>query len=246
MEFKTLLLKLYNRVLLPESSARTKLYNAFLWRLFPDPLDKHLLNLVSNRGKLKFIVIGANDGVTYDPLFKFITRFKWEGLMVEPHPVSFESLKKNYNSRGLKNIYFENVAISETSNEQEFFYFDVMGLTKKERKVYSCLSSLDRSHLEKYLDGNPDLVIKSIMVESLTLVQLIEKYEMQDIDLLMIDAEGSDFEILNSIDFTLINPTIIYYEHFHFSEEQKQVITKMLADQQYQLMEGVINSIAYK
>ncbi len=33
-----------------------------------------------------FIGIGANDGVTHDPLYPFVRDFGWRGIMVEPIP----------------------------------------------------------------------------------------------------------------------------------------------------------------
>jgi hypothetical protein len=33
-----------------------------------------------------FIGIGANDGVTHDPLYPFVRDFRWRGIIVEPIP----------------------------------------------------------------------------------------------------------------------------------------------------------------
>src|SRR6266568_4231619 len=40
-----------------------------------------------------FIGIGANDGVTHDPLYPFVRDFEWRGIMVEPIPEVFAELE---------------------------------------------------------------------------------------------------------------------------------------------------------
>lgn len=44
----------------------------------------------------KFVHIGANDGKTGDPIWKYVKRDKWRGVFVEPISSMFEKLKKNY------------------------------------------------------------------------------------------------------------------------------------------------------
>lgn len=47
-----------------------------------------------------FIGIGANDGVTHDPLYPFVRDFGWRGIMVEPIPEAFAALERNYAGLG--------------------------------------------------------------------------------------------------------------------------------------------------
>lgn len=244
--FKDPILKLYNWIIPKDSVLRSNLYNWFLWTIFPDPLDELLLQLVRDKCQLKFIEIGANDGITFDPLYKFIRKFNWKGILVEPHPYYFDQLKKNYQGLRNKKISFANVALAEKSGKREFFYFDVSGLTKKEYNFYKCICSLDQSHLEKLKSQNPKLKIKSTEVVTTTLMQLIEGNSLQDVDLVMIDAEGKDYEIIRSIDFTKINPKIIYYEHFHIEDTQKESLSRLLTSHGYRQFEGKINTIAYQ
>src|ERR1700761_6797871 len=78
-------------------------------------------NLLLTHGEqLTFIEIGANDGVSSDPLREFIVKYPWKGVLVEPQPDVFETLKSNY--AHLENrIFFENVAIASNSGPIEMY-----------------------------------------------------------------------------------------------------------------------------
>ena len=50
-----------------------------------DVLSSFLNNLSkSKKGKIFFIQIGANDGQWNDPIYKFIRRDRWSGILIEP------------------------------------------------------------------------------------------------------------------------------------------------------------------
>ena len=89
-----------------------------MWQVFPDSLDAQLQKLTKGKTGIKFIEIGANDGITWDPLFKFIKKYKWEGILVEPHPRYFRELVENYTSIIPGKIHFENIAISDDNGEK--------------------------------------------------------------------------------------------------------------------------------
>ena len=47
---------------------------------------------MARRGRrLSFVQIGANDGVTGDPIRRFILEFGWSGVLVEPQLEIFEA-----------------------------------------------------------------------------------------------------------------------------------------------------------
>ena len=69
---------------------------------------------------LNFIQIGANDGEYGDPLRRFITKYAWRGLLVEPQPAVFAKLQKNYSDHK-ERLVFENVAIASGVSSIEMF-----------------------------------------------------------------------------------------------------------------------------
>ena len=73
--------------------------------------------LMGIRGRsLKFIQVGANDGVFGDPLRKYIIEFEWRGLLVEPQPDIFNKLQSNYADVGT-GVHFENSAVSNVAGQ---------------------------------------------------------------------------------------------------------------------------------
>src|SRR2546423_3447368 len=46
--------------------------------------------------ELTFVQVGAFDGITKDPLFKYISKYGWRGVMVEPQPGPADQLRELY------------------------------------------------------------------------------------------------------------------------------------------------------
>ena len=81
--------------------------------------DKKIIeNLFKNKIK-QVIQIGANDGIRFDSLNKFIKKNRTKSVLVEPIKNNFVKLKKNYKKFNFVKI--ENSAIS-TNNEINFLY----------------------------------------------------------------------------------------------------------------------------
>lgn len=67
------------------------------------------------------ILIGANDGVTGDPLWEIRDICMWRGILVEPQPEIFAKLQYNY--RNNADIVCENVAIGVTDGEMQLYRY---------------------------------------------------------------------------------------------------------------------------
>lgn len=59
---------------------------------------------------ISFIQVGANDGRYGDPLHKYIVKYPWRGILVEPQPDVFTRLCANY-AAYKDRLIFKNVAI---------------------------------------------------------------------------------------------------------------------------------------
>lgn len=59
-------------------------------------LEFVIAHLMLSRPSIFFIQIGANDGISNDPLHKFITQFCWKGILLEPLPEVFTRLTTTY------------------------------------------------------------------------------------------------------------------------------------------------------
>src|SRR2546422_396902 len=64
-----------------------------------------------------------NDGKTGDPIHSLLADHpSWHALLVEPVPLLFERLKRNYTDAS--RFRFENVAITERAGTSRFYYVD--------------------------------------------------------------------------------------------------------------------------
>jgi hypothetical protein len=64
---------------------------------------------------------------------------------------------------------------------------------------------------------------------------MIQRNQVQQIDLIHIDTEGYDYEILKQIDFDKYQPDIILYEHKHLENKVYKSSIRMLKERGYKL-----------
>ena len=177
-----------------------------------------------------FLYIGANDGLRSDPIRYFIVRDQWQGILVEPLPDVFLSLKSNFSYLKKSRLVFVNAAISsDNSANLSFWTFDdkfLNTLNPEERINYLRKSSFDRNHVRQFLDLNKlsEDVLMEIRVPCLTVSALVREYWNSDpINLIVMDAEGHEASIIPSIDFKEINPEGIYFESHNLGPNKARV-----------------------
>lgn len=197
------------------------------------PLAYIVAEHVVRNGKLRFLQIGAFDGKTCDDLRNVIDSYDCQGVLVEPQSGAFKSLEETY--RDCSKVTLINAAIDEVSGERDFF------MTSDEA---SLLSSFDRNHLLKHGVSASDIVVKKI--PCLTINNVLEAAGMDGVDLIQIDAEGYDYEIIKSIDFSSINPAIIRFEIDHLSQQDLSACLGTLAEQGYRFFPENKDMIALK
>jgi FkbM family methyltransferase len=175
---------------------------------------------------VRFIQVGASDGLVNDPIRDLVVRNNWSGVFIEPLPRSYEKLLRNYDYLNHQNLFFENVAIStDGQRELRFWTYKESFLASLDNKEhidrYRRKSSFERSHLIKFLpeerasEGN----IEEIRVETTTIRNLMNKYAIEELQLLVIDAEGYDRNIVESTLADGILPQVIFFESTHITDK---------------------------
>jgi FkbM family methyltransferase len=180
-----------------------------------------LINKVcKNKPQLKFIQIGANDGISCDPIHEFVKKYNWNGVLIEPEPKVFKLLQKNYIDND--NLIFENMAITDYKGEISLSFSNDPSLDSN--KLFSTVTPqkgiLSRSN---YINS-----IETIQVPCDTLENICIKHALLDFDLLLIDVEGYENNLINSIDFKKVRPSIIHFEHAHITYNEHQNIIDYL------------------
>jgi len=243
--FRKSILRIYNFIFPKDSITRARLYSRFLWKYFPDPVDKFLIEFSEKNKSIKFIQVGANDGISFDPVYKFVKKYNWSGVLIEPLQPYFDELKRNYFKIKNHNLYFEKCAISKYFGNETIYFISNLTGKEKDYEVLKAISSFNRNHVLRYIGGRKTLEIKSAEITVTTLEDIIEKYHYHDFNILIIDTEGFDFEIIKTINFKEIKPDIILYEHIHLSEDERKTCMKLLKLNGYKSFEDGINTLAY-
>lgn len=151
-----------------------------------------------------FIDIGAHDGISYSNSYYFERNLKWNGICIEPNPIVFEKLKRN---RICKTI---NGCIYKWNGSVDFLV--VKGPAEMLSGIFS---EYDKKHLRrinleiKQRGGSKE--IKKI--KSFILDDLLSENNIGDVDLLTIDTEGSELNILKTIDFSKRRFSVICVEN---------------------------------
>lgn len=191
---------------------------------FTDFLDLVATRYCRPPSEFFFIQIGAFDGVAGDPLQHLVRRHGWRGLLVEPQHRAFQKLKENYASQ--PQLQFFNVAIGTKDGELTLY-------TRKSDDV-----SIASTNKDLLLKRAPAREVQSYSVPCWTIATLLANSGTgaTTIDLLQIDTEGSDYDIIQSIDYRHMKPTIVRYEHLLMSRRQKNACIALLASHSYRFI----------
>lgn len=180
------------------------------------------------KGKVRFIQIGANDGLRSDPLRDFIVRNPWEGILVEPIPYSFKRLVRNYSYLNRPGLHFENAAIGSSDTPLSFWSFKESYLTSlKTQEAGDRLrrkSSFDKEHVKKFVPEikSSEAILEKIDIPVVSIKELIKKHQTNStIHLLAVDAEGYDQEIIKDTLESGIEPCVIFFESDHIPDRDK-------------------------
>jgi hypothetical protein len=74
-------------------------------------------------------------------------------------------------------------------------------------------------------------------VEALTFESLLARHDNPEVDLLVIDTEGHDARILDTIDLVRTRPRLIAYEHFHLARAEREACRARIEAAGYETLE---------
>ena len=191
---------------------KNKYKNATYW------IEKYLSD-----GRSYIIQIGANDGVSGDPLFDMAQKHEnWILLLVVPVLLLFDQLKNNYGNT--VRVTYVNAAINEDGGSQSFYVIDQKAYQEIPNlsRDYEQIGSFDKQHLISLGGERLRKFIAPIEVQSYSLIQLLDLYEINHFDALLLDAEGYDWLILKQLDLEKHRPKIIFFEQTHLNSKDVQ------------------------
>jgi FkbM family methyltransferase len=156
---------------------------------------------------MNIIQIGTcvgNDDVT-----SLIQNNKIDSLvLIEPMSIHNNSILDCY--KNVENVFLENIAITYDDRKEISFFYHQNDGPKYE------VSSIDKHHIIKH--GYNEQGIIELKVKSIMLNELFEKYNLLNIDVLFIDAEGIDDKLIKSINFEKFQISKIFFENLHITD----------------------------
>lgn len=151
-----------------------------------------------------FVDIGANDGITISNTLFFERELDWKGICFEPLKEAFQNLSANRKS--------VNINGCASSRDGKDSFISVTGYAEM---LSGLKSKYDSRHFERL---NKEVqkyggAIEEIEIECYDVNRVLKENNIRDIDFISIDTEGSEFDILNAIDFSYFNITAITVEN---------------------------------
>lgn len=189
----------------------------------PFSIDKTLNNLFLKKKIRNLVQIGSNDGKRFDIINGFVKKFSPKSILVEPIKKDFEDLKDNY--KDYQNVFFENSAISVNDTIQYLYRVDDAKYKFYDEHIKG-IASFEIKHLIKHGVSKSHIIKEHI--NSITIKDLLGKYSIDKLDLLVVDAEGYDGDII--IDFlsnSSLRPTIIF-EYIHINHKTFKKLVDLL------------------
>ena len=178
----------------------------------------HLLQDVfawKSRGKRQagfFVEVGVGDGERISNTFLLEKRFGWTGLLVEPNKGFHGSIKAIRKSELVEEAAFH--SDGETlkflqATDGEFSGLEVAHVDRNEKRAQP---------------------ISEYAVNANTLTSVLDRYDApNEIDYVSIDTEGSEFEVLQGIDFQRYDIKVITVEHNYESKKLAKVDALLLS-----------------
>tara|TARA_Y100001936_G_scaffold35732_1_gene33795 strand:- start:777 stop:1520 length:744 start_codon:yes stop_codon:yes gene_type:complete len=174
------------------------------------------------------IQIGANDGKRHDHLNYFIKKFKINSVLVEPITDCFNELKKNYLDYNF--VKLENSAIGVNNELSYLFQVNKKGLNFYHDDIKG-LNSFDINHLLKH--GVKKKHINKTKISSISILELIRKYNINQLDLLCVDTEGYDDKIVNEFLISTNLKPLIIFEYIHIKNKSLKELLNLLNTKNY-------------
>jgi FkbM family methyltransferase len=195
------------------------------------------------RGRVRFVQVGANDGLRWDPLREFIIRDRWQGVLIEPVPGVFKMLKQNYGYLKDSNLHFENVAISSHSGSLALWTFTDAFLADHsldEQVILLHKSSTRKVNMVQAAKEwpGPEAAVEQIVVPCMSMNVLINKYFPEGrLELVVIDAEGHEADIVRSMDFNRFDIAALVFESFLLNQATRMELYALLEANGYRIRE---------
>ena len=187
-----------------------------------------------NRSDLVVWQVGAADGILVDPIRPLMVRFNPVSVLLEPNPWVFKELQKNYAQNDQAVLL--NAALTDHDCALEMNCMIPEQIRAKKLPDWTLgISSL--YHDKNVLDGRdltPELhegilsAMRRETVRGLCVRSIMDEAGIGLPDLLVVDAEGSDANVIKQILGEGATPLIIQFEHSNLGADEQVDLAELL------------------
>lgn len=168
--------------------------------------DEYIYNNFFKNKKDKgfFLEIGADDGIRFSNCKFFEETLNWDGIAIEAREQAYNKL---INNRKCNCIH---AVLSDIEENTTFLDIKGYGLG-----LSGLIDKYDKRHVVRINNdikntNNEGHDIINVKTEKLN--NILDKYNVTNIDFLSIDTEGSEIDILKTLDFNKYNINVITIE----------------------------------
>jgi FkbM family methyltransferase len=185
--------------------------------------DIYVTRILKEKRDGYFVEVGANNGFLMSNTYLLEKNYDWKGICIEATPDKIHDLKNNRPNA----ICIEAVVYSESNLELEFTTttVDILNVITEYAEV--AVDFLNQSG-----------TITMVNTKSLTDI-LNENNAPENIDYLSIDTNGSDYKVLEGIDFTKYKFNVITVKNSSIVERADK-ITEILTSNGYSKQQTVL------
>jgi len=172
--------------------------------------DIKVINFYNNKNYGYFVEIGANDGLLLSNTYLLEKNYNWKGICIEPLPDKFIELKNNRPN----SICIDKAIYNETGLILDFSVHELgSGIT---------------DNIDCYLHNknSPQIKVETSLLNDI----LIQCNAPLFIEYLSIDTEGTEYEILKTIDYNKYIFGIIHIEHNYIEPKRKMIKDLLLSN----------------
>lgn len=194
--------------------------------------------------RITLLQIGACDGITSDSIYSYIKLGGVDAYLVEPSKVNFERLSEFYSST--ENATLINVAIADKDEKRNFYSIKDEGRWKDSGAARQLASFYKEQVLKNALESE----IQTEEINCLTLQSVVNKYNIKNLEVLVVDTEGYDGEIVKMAMIQNVKPNFIAFENAqlvqNYSQKELDDLYALLGKNGYVWTHDRINTLAIK
>ena len=177
--------------------------------------------------------VGAHHPQRFSNTFIFYKK-GWRGINIDPNPDAITLFEKE---RPLDINC--NAGISNTGEALDYYMFNE-----------PALNTFDKKLVDEYRLQPGYTILKTILIKTERLSTLMDNFlpAHTHIDFLSVDAEGLDFEVLQSNDWTKYKPSILLIEYLDFEIHTflNSALYSYLSSMDYAFVAKTFNTVFFK